>query len=92
MKPLSSSKGNAVLTLKVMDGHFTDGTWWRHSQEFEHSELLDLVGGKENCCMEMEMGKTWQDFILNSFQQKVKIKGPSSKKYIQVTLKFLIVT
>ena len=90
IKPLTGPKGNAVLTLKVMDGHFTDDTFWSHSPEFEHDELLELVGGKKNCCMEVEAGKTWQDFVLSSFPQKVKIKGPSSKKYVEVASHFNI--
>ena len=84
IKPLVGSHGNAVLELQVIDGHFTDETFWSQSPELEHTEFLDLVGGRDNCSFKVKMGKTWQDFILNSFPQKMKIKGPSSKKYLQV--------
>ena len=82
--PLSSSKGNTMLTLKIMDGHFTDSTWWRDTQELDYSTLLEAVGGKETFCLDAEKGKRWQDFVLSSLPAKVQKKGASHKKYLQV--------
>ena len=82
--PLSCSRGNTTLTLKIMDGHFTDSTWWKENKDMEVSTMLEAIGGKQSCCLEVEKGKSWQDYVLSSLPPKVQKKGASHKKYKQV--------
>jgi len=66
-----------------MDGHFTDSTWWRETKEMEFSTMLEAIGGQQSCCLEVEKGKSWQDYVLSSLPPKVQKKGASHKKYKQ---------
>ena len=88
IKPISKEKVNSVLVIKILDGHFTDDTWWNFSstgQEFHHYDLLEAVGGKSTSCLEVNHnGRGWQDFILDSLPQKVRRKVPGSTKYVEV--------
>lgn len=88
IKPIIKDKGNPVLVMKIMDGHFTDETWWRSASSdasFHHYEMLEALGGENSSCLEINQnGKVWQDFILNSLPPKVRRKGPGSDKYIEV--------
>ena len=88
IKPLSKDKENPVLVMKIMDGHFTDHTWWSSASSeavFHHYDLLEALGGKDSSCLEINQnGKVWQDFVLNSLPPKVRRKGPGSDRYIEV--------
>ena len=88
IKPLSKDKENPVLVMKIMDGHFTDDTWWSSASSeavFHHYDLLEALGGKDSSCLEINQnGKVWQDFVLNSLPPKVRRKGPGSDRYIEV--------
>ena len=96
IKPISKDKVNSVLVIKILDGHFTDDTWWNFSstgQEFHHYDLLEAVGGKSMSCLEVNHnGRGWQDFILDSLPQKVRRKGPGSTKYVEVDYEIFIMT
>ena len=44
---LSSKKENAVLVIKMIDGHFDNETWWPRSCReplFCHQQMLDVIG------------------------------------------------
>ena len=88
IKPLAKDKENPVLVVKIIDGHFTDDTWWSSASSealFHHYDMLEALGGKNSSCLEINQnGKVWQDFILNSLPPKVRRKGPGSDKYIEV--------
>ena len=88
IKPISKEKGTSVLVMKILDGHFTDQTWWNYSsadQEFHHYDLLEAVGGKNNSCLEVNHnGRVFQDFILDALPEKVRRKGTGSIRYVEV--------
>ena len=94
IKPITKEKENPVLVMKIMDGHFTDDTWWRSASSeavFHHYDLLEALGGKDSSCLEINQnGKVWQDFVLNSLPLKVRRKGPGSQKYIEVNYSIFI--
>ena len=91
IKQISSEKGNSVVMVKVMDGHFEDDSWWPRSsveEHFHHYGLLDLFGGKEAACLQPgTSGRAWQDFILDSLPEKIRKKREKSNKYKEVGLK-----
>ena len=66
--------------MKIMDGHFTDDTWWTSASSeavFHHYDLLEALGGKDSSCLEINQnGKVWQDFVLNSLPPKCCSKEP----------------
>ena len=105
IKP-TSKKQNAVLVMKMIDGHFDSSSWWPRSSKvrqwndndndngndcspqepgFCHQELLEVVGGKENSCLETNYdSRIWRDFVLDSLPEKLRKKGGKSSKYIEV--------
>lgn len=105
IKP-TSKKQNAVLVMKMIDGHFDSSSWWPRSSKvrqwndngndndndcsqqepgFCHQELLEVVGGKENSCLETNYdSRIWRDFVLDSLPEKLRKKGGKSSKYVEV--------
>ena len=113
IKP-TSKKQNAVLVMKMIDGHFDSSSWWPRSSKVRqwndtdigndnengndndnagspqepglcHQELLEVVGGKENSCLETNYdSRIWRDFVLDSLPEKLRKKGGKSSKYIEV--------
>ena len=88
IKPLVDNSEIASIDVKVIDGNFNEDTFWSPKQELEHTELLLQVKEKKTSRDENELGKTWQDFVLNSLTAKERMKGTSSKKYIQVSFTY----
>ena len=78
IKQISSERGNSVVVVKLMDGHFDDETWWPRSsveEQFHHYQLLQLFGGKEAASLQpCTSGRAWQDFILDSLPEKIRKK------------------
>ena len=80
--------------MKIMDGHFTDQTWWSTASSeaaFHHYDLLEALGGKDSSCLEINQnGKVWQDFVLSALPPKVRRKGPVTDRYIEVKYSYWI--
>ena len=93
IKP-TSKKQNAVLVMKMIDGHFDSSSWWPRSSKVRQWNdidigndgwLLEVVGGKENSCLETNYdSRIWRDFVLDSLPEKLRKKGGKSSKYIEV--------